>query len=203
LEVGAFEGRSAWLFASLAALRQPPAPIHLTSVDSWYGGDEHQQAEMPFQPIEDSYDRVVEEIKTLFESGAQFEKIKGLSTTGLASIRDRIGFYDVILIDAGHKAKDVLSDMIYAWPLLREGGVMILDDYTWVPRHGVSDFQLHAPKLGIDAFVNCFADELTILCNMPLLQLYLSKQPASGSHYNALFLDLPELPSVFRDAEIF
>jgi hypothetical protein len=121
----------------------------------------------------------------------------------LASIRDRVGFYDVILIDAGHKAKDVLTDMIYAWPLLRKGGIMILDDYTWIPKHGVSDFQLHAPKLGIDAFVNCFADELTILSNMPLLQLYLSKQSLLSSHYQALSLELPELPSVFRDAEIF
>jgi hypothetical protein len=57
--------------------------------------------------------------------------------------------------------------------------------------------------LGIDAFVNCFADELTILSNMPLLQLYLSKQSLLNSHYQAMSLELPELPSVFRDAEIF
>lgn len=70
---------------------------------------------------------------------------------------------------------DILADMVNAWPLLREGGVMILDDYTWIPQHKTECAFLNAPKIAIDSFCNCYAEELLIISNMPLLQLYLLK----------------------------
>lgn len=149
--------------------------------------------------VESCYDSVVQECKAILSGASVFEKIKGLSCDSLASIRSRQNFYDLILVDAGHKAKDVLADMVHAWPLLRAGGVMILDDYTWIPKHQVSDLLINAPKLGIDSFLNCYADELTILSNLPLLQMYLLKSPSGNAHYQALALDLPSVPAVLEN----
>jgi len=199
LEVGAYEGRSTFLFSVLAALQDHSAPIHLTSVDSWQGGDEHQQAMVAMDSVESCYDLVIQECKNLLPGSSIFEKIKGFSADSLASIRNRRNFYDCILVDAGHKAKDVLEDMVHAWPLLRAGGVMILDDYTWIPRHQVSDRLINAPKLGIDSFLNCYADELTILSNLPLLQMYLLKSFEANGHYQGIALDLPPVPAVFEN----
>jgi len=203
LEIGAFEGRSAILFTLLAALKDRSLPVHLTSVDSWQGGDEHRQGELPMDSVEETYDAVIRECSSWFGPDSLFEKCKGFSDQVMASLRDRRGSYDLILIDAGHKAKDVLVDMVYAWPLLRPGGVMILDDYTWIPNHQVIDFQLHSPKMGIDAFCSCFADELTIISNMPLLQLYLYKNSPLGKHYQALHIAMPDLPEIIESSGLF
>jgi len=198
LEVGAFEGRSALLFSGLSAIQELTYPVHVTSVDSWQGGDEHQEEGLAMGAIEATFDQVIQACCSWVPAESQFEKLKALSTVALADLRERQGYYDLILIDAGHKAKDVLQDLVYAWPLLRPGGVMILDDYTWVPKHDVGDHLLHAPKLGIDAFCSCFADEITILSNLPLLQLYLLKESPLGKHYQALGLELPELHPLFE-----
>ena len=198
LEVGAYEGRSAFLFSVLAALQEQAPVIHLTSVDSWQGGDEHREAGVAMGSVEGCYDAVIQECKPILSGSSVFEKIKGLSSDSLASIRNRQNFYDLILVDAGHKAKDVLADMVHAWPLLRPGGIMILDDYTWIPRHQVNDLLINAPKLGIDSFLNCYADELTILSNLPLLQMYVLKSPIGNSPYQALALELLPVPEVFE-----
>lgn len=197
LEVGAFEGRSALLYSSLSAIQDTAYPVHVTSVDSWQGGDEHQQEGLAMGSIEATFDHVIQGCRAWLPPESRFEKLKALSTAALAELRERQGYYDLILIDAGHKAKDVLQDLVYAWPLLRTGGVMILDDYTWVPKHVASDYLLNAPKLGIDSFCSCFADEITILSNLPLLQLYLLKESPYGKHYQALSLDLPDLHPLF------
>lgn len=198
LEVGAFEGRSALLFSSLSAIQELVYPVHVTSVDSWQGGDEHQQEGLAMGPIEATFDEVIQVCRSWLPVESRFEKLKSLSTAALADLRERHGYYDLILIDAGHKAKDVLQDLVYAWPLLKPRGVMILDDYTWVPKHEVGDRLLHAPKLGIDAFCSCFSDEITILSNLPLLQLYLLKESPLGKHYQAIGLEMPDLHPLFE-----
>lgn len=200
LEVGAFEGRSALLFCLFAALHDPLNPVHLTSVDSWQGGDEHVQGGIAMSQVESSYDETLSLCRDWLHPDSVFEKHKEFSDVALNRIRAKGVAYDLILIDAGHKAKDVLVDMVYAWPLLRAGGVMIVDDYTWVPKHDVNGLLLHSPKVGIDAFCACYADELTILSNMPLLQLYVYKNPPFGKHYQALRLRLPSLPEIVKSS---
>lgn len=43
------------------------------------------------------------------------------------------GPYDIVYIDGWHSAFGALADGVMAWPLLKVGGVMIFDDYLWVP----------------------------------------------------------------------
>jgi hypothetical protein len=45
----------------------------------------------------------------------------------------------------------VLADAVLSWPLLKNGGIMLFDDYLWQqdPRPE------HCPRLGIDSFLRC------------------------------------------------
>jgi predicted O-methyltransferase YrrM len=67
--------------------------------------------------------------------------------------------FDFIYIDGSHTAKDVLTDACMAWPLLKQGGLMVFDDYLW----GDSRDILHRPKMATDFFVNTFAESLDIV----------------------------------------
>ena len=188
LEIGAFEGRSLGLFSILSSSLYD-SELHITSVDSWQGGDEHKDSGFDMSGAESRYDCVAKICSGALAGRIKVEKIKSLSRQALAALADRQGFYDLILVDAGHKAKDVLEDLVFSWPLLREGGLLILDDYTWIPKHSIQgNILLESPKMGIDSFLNCYADELALLTNLPLLQLYVLKQnplPAQ-SHYQGV-----------------
>ena len=196
LEIGSFDGLPFALFIFLATDFNASACLEITAVDSWAGGDEHKAAEMDMSNVESVFDKISARCGEICGEDLKLEKLKGQSRNALIKLAGRPGYYDLILIDAGHKSKEVLSDLVLAWDLLRAGGVLIVDDYTWTPMHVAGgDLLLNSPKLGIDSFVNCYADEISFLSNMPLLQLYLIKQsPLSlGSHYIHLpQVDLPE-----------
>jgi predicted O-methyltransferase YrrM len=74
-------------------------------------------------------------------------------------ISEWAGTYDFIYIDGSHTAKDVLTDACMAWPLLKQRGIMVFDDYMW----GESRDILHRPKIAIDTFTNIFAESLDIV----------------------------------------
>jgi predicted O-methyltransferase YrrM len=68
-------------------------------------------------------------------------------------------YFDIIYIDADHKASSVLEDAILAFPLLKPGGVMIFDDYSLIHvNHTPRDIDF--PKIGIDSFCHIFMDEI-------------------------------------------
>jgi predicted O-methyltransferase YrrM len=67
--------------------------------------------------------------------------------------------YDFIYIDGSHIAKDVLTDACMAWPLLKQGGLLVFDDYLW----GESRDILHRPRFAVDVFTNIFAESLDIV----------------------------------------
>jgi len=39
--------------------------------------------------------------------------------------------FDLVYIDGSHEAADVLADAVLAWPLLKPGGLLGFDGYTW------------------------------------------------------------------------
>jgi broad specificity phosphatase PhoE len=67
--------------------------------------------------------------------------------------------WDLVYLDASHEAADTLLDAMLAWKGLKQGGLLVFDDYQW-------DLQpvgpLH-PKPGIDAFLAVHAHELEVL----------------------------------------
>jgi hypothetical protein len=79
--------------------------------------------------------------------------------------------FDFVYVDGSHLAKDVLSDAILAWAMLREGGVMVLDDYQW-DRYREPHLN---PRAAVDSFMRTHRQEF-----VPIhvgYQVMLRKQP--------------------------
>ena len=121
LQLGVYTGdASLWLCENILT----DESSILIDVDTWQGSDEESHAEMDFSDVEKVYKK----------------KVKNLSVISLVSdtveylIRQRNYFkdsYDFIYIDADHTAVSVLLDAELSWPLLKSGGIMAFDDYTW------------------------------------------------------------------------
>jgi SAM-dependent methyltransferase len=78
-----------------------------------------------------------------------------------------IGSFDLIYIDGSHAAQNVLTDAVLSWQLLKEGGILIFDDYAWdaapmIGRPNVAPPQL-LPGIAIDGFIAANAYEIEIL----------------------------------------
>jgi predicted O-methyltransferase YrrM len=138
LEIGSFEGRSAcWLLANVLT----GEGARIDCIDTFAGSMEHAGTGIPKMPLlaifEENVapwsDRVMTHVG---ESGAILPALAGL--------------FDVIYVDGSHTAKDVLTDGVLCWRLLKDDGILIFDDYQWqqYPQPELN------PKLGIDAFLH-------------------------------------------------
>ena len=138
LEIGVLEGRSAiWMLENI--LTHPSA--RLTAIDIF---------------PDDLQERFVGNIdKSGFRD--KVEIVKGKSQAKLRELP--LGSYDLIYIDGSHRAKHVFVDAALSWDLLKEGGVLIFDDYLW-------NIELPSdliPKGPIDTFLMAFGDEIELL----------------------------------------
>lgn len=137
LEIGSHEGRSAvWIAQHL--LSHPEAT--LTCIDTWPDADAERR-----------FDANIAETGR----GTQVRKLKVDSWPGL--LTQSTGF-DIIYIDGSHEGRDVLTDAILAFRLLRSGGLLIFDDYENVPP---SAWQ--PPRPAIDAFLLLWGDRLAVV----------------------------------------
>lgn len=158
VEVGSLEGRSAcWLLQNI--LTHPSCT--LDCVDLFEIGEEHFDVvrdfpgSLPSQiPIEENFRW---NIKAL-GAESKVRMLKGRSEEILRTLALRT--YDGAYIDGSHRAPNVLTDLVLTWGLLKEGGMVILDDYEWLC---YADKPLLHPKIAIDAFIGVFADECEIM----------------------------------------
>jgi hypothetical protein len=156
LEIGSYEGRSTtWIVENMMDEEEGGQII---CIDTWEGGEEHETMD----EVEHNFDHNMKLLKASHPD-AVIGKHIGLSTIKLSElIGDEEGWlehFDFIYIDGSHIAKDVLTDACMAWTLLKKGGLMVFDDYTWGPPRDA----LHRPKIAIDAFTNIFGEELEMI----------------------------------------
>lgn len=69
--------------------------------------------------------------------------------------------YDLIYIDASHRADDTFVDAYYAHKLLKPGGLLIFDDFGWKDPKDLSP--VNSPELGIRMFFSCYEKEYNIV----------------------------------------
>jgi predicted O-methyltransferase YrrM len=155
LEIGSFEGRSAvWLMEN--AMQDGDA---LTCVDTWKGSEEHSQLNM--LSVEEIFTNNIE----MAEAKCRGRIVCAEKETSVEFLARRLytvapeGEFHFIYIDGSHIARHVLTDACMAWPLLKQGGLMVFDDYLWGENRDI----LHRPRLAVDMFVNLFAEELDIV----------------------------------------
>lgn len=149
LQLGVYTGdASLWMLQNLSKLR-------LTDVDTWQGSDEDAHKSIDF---EDVYKVYLDKIKDY-----KVNVVRGTTTDYLLAQygcdRPLGEYWDFIYIDADHTTVGVLMDAELSFPLLKSGGIMAFDDYTWG-----EDMPPHlTPALGIDLFLERHIDEYETL----------------------------------------
>jgi predicted O-methyltransferase YrrM len=141
LEIGSWEGRSAIFF--LQYLRRS----RITCIDTFAGSPEHF--------LEPEWHAALPNIERHFDSnvaefGERVEKLKETSARGLARLQAEDRHFDLVLVDGSHRSTDVELDATLSWPMVREGGLVIFDDYEW----SLAPEPAERPRLGIDRFLS-------------------------------------------------
>jgi predicted O-methyltransferase YrrM len=158
LQLGAYTGdASVWMLNNLGE-------IELTDVDTWEGSDEVAHESIDFDEVYNIYCNKVE----------RFNNVSHFRTTTqefLMNKRNRSYSFDFIYVDADHTTVGVLLDGELSWPLLKSGGIMAFDDYTW--GHESGDPRL-APQVGIDLFLHRHQGEYELLAKNT--QVWIRKQ---------------------------
>lgn len=149
LQLGAYTGdASLWLFENV--LTHPEST--LTDVDTWEGSDEEEHKDMNWKSVEDTYD---EKLKRWLDSGQLIKK--KMTTKDFFKSNDKK--FEFVYVDADHHAIWALKDGLDGYSCLNNGGILGFDDYTW----GQSLPKMDRPSTGVDAFLVCYANKVTVL----------------------------------------
>jgi len=155
LEIGSWEGGSAvWILQNLCGGNNPSN--HLVCVDHF------DLFETP-----EGRDRFKTFQNNIASTGLQ-DRVRVLTEFSVPALmllmteivnRPNLGF-DLVYIDASHRADDVLLDAEMAWRMANHGSMIVFDDYEWpqAPRGTI-----HHPKDGIDAFLRIHDGEYTLI----------------------------------------
>jgi predicted O-methyltransferase YrrM len=145
LQLGVYTGdASLWMLENLGDIR-------LTDVDTWKGSDEELHKTMDFEDVYDTYLSKIKDYQV---------DIRRSTTTHYLIMQHGAGkVFDFIYVDADHTTVGVLMDAELSWPLLKAGGIMAFDDYTW----GQELTPDLTPTLGIDLFLARHEGEYEVL----------------------------------------
>lgn len=146
LELGTFQGASAeWALSNI--FTDPTS--HYTCVDTFEGSIEHH-----INGIDCSKNEAITREKL-----AKFDNVSIFKSYSNIFLKDCQDKFDFIYIDAAHDALNVMRDAVLSFELLKPNGTIIFDDYAWkeMPK------EIERPKMAIDAFIACYATEITFL----------------------------------------
>lgn len=147
LEIGSWEGRSTcWFFENYPS-------VHITCIDTFQGGIEHQGMDQ-LKTIEEKFYKNTEEYKD------RRTVLKGPSAHMLFKAGEPESF-DVIYVDGSHASWDALTDIVLSMQLLKKGGLMMIDDYDWAS--DVNDLIGTSPKPAVDAFLTLMRDKYQLI----------------------------------------
>ena len=153
LQLGAFTGdASVWMLENVLTKDDTTT---LTDVDTWRGA--------PNEPIQEAMD--FEDVyQTYLSKVKPFNNVGHYRTTTqeflLSANRFKNITYHFVYVDAHHTAASALLDSELSWRLLDHKGLLAIDDYEW--QHPDGD-PIHAPKLGIEMFLDRHDGEYELL----------------------------------------
>jgi|694.fasta_scaffold21008_12 predicted O-methyltransferase YrrM len=122
LQIGAYTGdASLWMLENILT----GSGSELYDVDTWAGSEEDIHKTFNWAEIENIHNEKTSKFNNLI-------KLRGDSKTVLPKLlEEKRESFDFIYVDGSHKMLDVYDDARYAWPLLKQGGLMSFDDYGW------------------------------------------------------------------------
>lgn len=149
LQIGVFTGdASVWLLDNVLT---GPGSL-LVDVDTWQGSDELAHEAFDWEDVYDTYC-----FRTMAVcAGHRLQIYRGSSDTFFAEPQEP---FDFIYIDGAHDFQSALADAIGAFGVLRLGGLLAFDDYSWgTVAAAVSEFaelwagELETVELGAQAW---------------------------------------------------
>ena len=151
LEIGCFEGKATtWLLDNFPL-------CGVVTIDMFGGGmEDGDKGEFFSKDAEKNY------LENVLPYGSRIRTMKGASLNHLVYLNwknEGNEVFDFIYIDGSHRSIEVLQDSVLAWGLLKEGGVMVWDDYT-LDRYG--DKKLN-PGMAIDAFLAIYEGKYKLI----------------------------------------
>jgi predicted O-methyltransferase YrrM len=169
LEIGSFEGKSTvWFIENI--LKNNKSSI--TCIDPWVNFIQNENSIETYtnKIVENppfNIDFIQQNIKQTFLQNientghkSKVQVIQGLSHEELPKLLSNKLKFDIIFIDGNHTAPFVLTDSIMSWFLLKNGGIMIFDDYLWNPK----DYsEINKPKMAIDSFISIFSEQCSVI----------------------------------------
>lgn len=146
LEIGSYEGLSSRWFID-TFLSSDDSKLYC--IDTWQGSIEHTSSDYDLQNL---YARFIHNMKEHIESGKCIH-IRGMSSDVLPQLIAEEKKFDVIFIDGSHISSDVMIDAVLSYLLLKEGGILVFDDYVW----GLNDMEYkNIPHSAIEFIKNSF-----------------------------------------------
>lgn len=174
LEIGSFEGASACFAIEHIGKRGKGLVECIDPFDEDYP-DTLTTFDHDMNVVHAAFMANVQEARDVADNQVDFWHYREDSFKTLMDLNiDTTNEYDCIYIDGDHHARAVFRDCILAFPLLRSGGLLILDDYIWAPHVGASP--LDSPKFAIDMFTTIYRDDLKDIPGAPIIQRYLTKR---------------------------
>ena len=95
--------------------------------------------------------------------GSRIGGLKGDSVDVLLGLVERGERFDFIYVDGSHKCIDCYTDMTLGWRLLKVGGIMAVDDYTYQWERVEAGEVLEYPFRGVDWFLEKRIGEYAVI----------------------------------------
>ena len=151
LEIGCFQGRSTIWFLTNILLHEQS---NITCVDPFTGSVEHtpEQVDHLFDIF--SYNLRNYKHKTILFKGKSSDILRANNFT-----LDNV--YDVVYIDGDHRAPAVMEDAVLSFACLRQGGLMIFDDYHGGDSKGL--LSNDSTNFAVSSFIKVYAPFVDIL----------------------------------------
>lgn len=151
LQLGAFAGDlSCWLLETVLT----GDGATLCDVDTWGDSANADEQHLDWERIRARY-----ELRTASaRAEGRLSSVQMTSAQFFAQLDDTTR-YELVVVDADHRAANVLEDAIASFHHLGAGGLLVLDHYTWTAPGGL--FQ--SPRIGIDAFCAVYANQVDVL----------------------------------------
>ena len=174
LEVGTYAGTSL-----IEIMKQIPNS-HGTAIDLWESYDEIDETKVVNKDILHDYEirKSLNTLKTIKENNIEelfysniktvgledrINAIKGKSAEILMNMIKQNEMFDFIYVDGSHKCLDVAIDLCLSWQLLRNGGIMAIDDYLYSLETNLTINVLDYPYHAVNHFLESHKNEFTVL----------------------------------------
>ena len=150
LEIGCFEGiATCWMLQNMLV-----DDGLITCVDTFKGSEEHRSMDLLSLELQ-----FRDNVKEAQKSTQTVEILPIASYNALGYLISRESQYDFIYVDGDHSSSGVMTDACMAFGMLKQGGIMLFDDYLWKDVPGA----INQPKMAVDQFLLMFEGKCQLM----------------------------------------